>query len=164
MKMSQKFSWSCIVDAEAGLWWWRQRRRFRPSKRCASGPNTGSMILSESRLLRLPDQREPLLAALKRRNLLWFGYVTLHDILSKTIQHGTLAGGRCGSRQKKKNWTENSKGWTDQRTASTATGGPNQTKVEEVVCCNISHVPLPMINQAKRMNKRMIWKEAMLTA
>ena len=38
--------------------------------------------------------QEPLLATVKRRKLAWFGHVTGHDSLPKTILQGTLEGGR----------------------------------------------------------------------
>ena len=34
--------------------------------------------------------QKPLLATVKRRKLAWFGHVTCHDSLSKTILHGTV--------------------------------------------------------------------------
>ena len=37
--------------------------------------------------------QEPLLATVKRRKLAWFGHVTRHDSLSKTIFEDTLEGG-----------------------------------------------------------------------
>ena len=37
--------------------------------------------------------QEPLLATVMRRKLAWFGHVTHHDSLSKTILQGTLEGG-----------------------------------------------------------------------
>ena len=36
--------------------------------------------------------QEPLFAIVRRRKLAWFGYVTPHDSLSKTILLGTLEG------------------------------------------------------------------------
>jgi hypothetical protein len=42
----------------------------------------------------------------------WFGHVTRHDTLSKTIMQGTVEGGRRRGRQKK-NWQDNVKEWTD---------------------------------------------------
>ena len=39
------------------------------------------------------DPQKPLLATVKRRKLSWFGHVTLHDSLSKTILQATLEGG-----------------------------------------------------------------------
>ena len=47
---------------------------------------------------------EPLLATVVRRKLAWFGHVTHHDRLSKTILLGTLEGGR-----QRKCWTDNIK-------------------------------------------------------
>ena len=45
--------------------------------------------------------QEPLLATVKRRKVAWFGHVTRHDSLSKTIVQGTLVGGRRRGRQRK---------------------------------------------------------------
>ena len=59
----------------------------------------------------LVGQQEPLLATAKRRKLSWFGHVTRHDSLSKTILRGILEGGRRRSRQRKC-WMDNRKEWT----------------------------------------------------
>ena len=40
----------------------------------------------------LVGRQEPLLATVQRRKLAWFGRVTRHDSLSKTIIQGTLEG------------------------------------------------------------------------
>ena len=45
--------------------------------------------------------QQPLLATVKRRKLAWFGHVTRHDSLSKTILQGTSEGGRRRGWQKK---------------------------------------------------------------
>ena len=42
----------------------------------------------------LVGPQEPLLSIIKRRKLSWFGNVTRHDSLSKTILQGTVEGGR----------------------------------------------------------------------
>ena len=47
----------------------------------------------------------------KRRKLAWFGHVTRHDSLSKTILQGILEGGRRRGRQRKC-WMDNIKEWT----------------------------------------------------
>ncbi|GFS07612.1 5-HT4 receptor [Elysia marginata] len=52
-----------------------------------------------------------LLATVKRRKLAWFGHVTRHDSLSKTILQGTVEGKRRRGRQKKA-WCDNIKEWT----------------------------------------------------
>ena len=49
----------------------------------------------------LVGSQEPLLATVRRRKLAWFGHVTRHDSLSKTILQGTLEGGRRCGRQRK---------------------------------------------------------------
>ncbi|GFS00135.1 endonuclease-reverse transcriptase [Elysia marginata] len=46
------------------------------------------------------DPQEPLLATVKRRKLAWFGHVTRHDSLSKTILQGTVEGKRRRGRQR----------------------------------------------------------------
>ena len=55
--------------------------------------------------------QEPLLATIKRRKLTWFGQVTRHNSLPKTILQGTLEGGRKRGRQAK-SWLDNIKEWT----------------------------------------------------
>ncbi|GFR80155.1 endonuclease-reverse transcriptase [Elysia marginata] len=55
--------------------------------------------------------QEPLLATVKRRKLAWFGHVTRHDSLSKTILQGLVEGKRRRGRQKKA-WCDNIKEWT----------------------------------------------------
>ena len=52
--------------------------------------------------------QEPLLATIKRRKLTWFGHVTRHNSLPKTILQGTLEGGRKRGRQAK-SWLDNIK-------------------------------------------------------
>ena len=55
--------------------------------------------------------QEPLLTTIKRRKLTWFGHVTRHNSLPKTILQGTLEGGRKRGRQAK-SWLDNIKEWT----------------------------------------------------
>ena len=59
----------------------------------------------------LVGPQESLLATVKRRQLAWFGHITRHGSLSKTILQGTLEGGRCRGRQRKC-WMDNIKEWT----------------------------------------------------
>ena len=56
--------------------------------------------------------QEPLLATVRRRKLKWFGHVSRHDTLSKTILQGTVEGGRRRGRQRK-SWLDNIKDWTN---------------------------------------------------
>ena len=58
----------------------------------------------------LVGPQEPL-TVIKRWKLAWFGHVTYHDSLSKTILRGTLEGGwHCS--QRRKCWMDNIKEWT----------------------------------------------------
>lgn len=57
-------------------------------------------------------EQEPLLSTVKRRKMTWYGHVTRHTSLSKTIQQGTVEGNRGRGRQKKA-WMDNIKEWTD---------------------------------------------------
>lgn len=63
----------------------------------------------------LAGPQEPLLAIVKRRKLTWFGHVTRHNTLPKTILQGTLEGGRRRGRQVKC-WMDNIKDWTQMDT------------------------------------------------
>lgn len=60
----------------------------------------------------LVGPHEPLLATVKRRKLAWFGHVTRHNTLSKTILQGTLEGSRRRGRPRK-SWVTNIKEWTE---------------------------------------------------
>ena len=71
---------------------------------------TNDYVLTTVRNLVGPQQ--PLLATVKRRKLAWFGHLTRHNSLSKTILQGTVEGGRRRGRQRT-SWMENVKTWTD---------------------------------------------------
>ena len=60
----------------------------------------------------LAGGQQPLLATVKRRKLAWYGHVSCHDSLSKTILQGTVEGKRKRGRQRK-SWIDNIKEWTD---------------------------------------------------
>ena len=59
----------------------------------------------------LAGPKKPLLTTVKRRKLMWFGHVTRHNTLPKTVLQGTLEGGRRRGRQAK-SWMDNIKDWT----------------------------------------------------
>ena len=59
----------------------------------------------------LVGPQEPLLATIKRRKMIWFGHVTRHDSLCKTIMQGTIEGRRRRGRQRKC-WLDNIKEWS----------------------------------------------------
>ena len=56
-------------------------------------------------------QQENLLRIVKRRKLAWFGHISRHNSLAKTVLQGTLEGGRKRGRQVKC-WADNLKEWT----------------------------------------------------
>ena len=56
--------------------------------------------------------QEPVLATVKRRKLMWFGHISRHDSLCKTIMQGKVEGGRRRGRQRK-SWSDNIKDWTE---------------------------------------------------
>jgi hypothetical protein len=56
-------------------------------------------------------KQEQLLSVIKRRKLAWYGHVTRHDSLSKTILQGTVNGSRKRGGQRK-TWIDNIKEWT----------------------------------------------------
>ena len=66
----------------------------------------------------LAGKQEPLLAVVKRRKLAWYGHISRHDTLSKTIFQGTVEGKRSRGRPRK-SWSDNVKDWTNQPTART---------------------------------------------
>ena len=59
-------------------------------------------------------RQEELLSIVKKRKLEWFGHVTRHQTLSKTILQGTVPGARKRGRQRK-SWMENIRDWTGRR-------------------------------------------------
>ena len=59
-------------------------------------------------------KQEELLTTVKRRKLAWFGHVTRHQTLSKTILQGTVQGGRRRGRQRKQ-WMDNIRDWTGEK-------------------------------------------------
>ena len=65
----------------------------------------------QEKMKSLVGQQEPLLATVKRRKLQWFGHISRHNSLAKTIMQGTLAGQRTRGRPRK-NWQHNIVQWT----------------------------------------------------
>ena len=75
---------------------------------------------------RLAGPQEPLLAVVKRRKLSWFGHVTRHNTLPKTVLQGTLEGGRSRGRQPM-SWMDNVKEWTKMVTSTLIRKAENRT-------------------------------------
>ena len=59
----------------------------------------------------LAGDQESLLSIVKRRKLTWFGHVTRHDSLAKTIMQGFVEGTRRKGRPRKE-WMDNICEWT----------------------------------------------------
>ena len=68
-------------------------------------------------IISLAGPQEPLLATVKRQKLQWFGHVSRHNTLAKTILQGTLDGGRRRGRPRR-TWTDDIKIWTSRSMAS----------------------------------------------
>ena len=71
---------------------------------------------------RLVGPHEPLLSTVRRRESTWFGHVTRHNSLSKSILQGTLQSGQLRGRQRKC-WLDNIKEWTSVAISETARDG-----------------------------------------
>ena len=98
----------------------------------------------------LVSSQEPLLATVKRRKLAWFGHVTRHDSLSKTILQGTLeVGRRCV--QQRKCWMDNIKRVDIPAYARTAHNGLLLKGLEEDLCRTVPHIP-PTTQSVKGLN------------
>ena len=59
-------------------------------------------------------KQEELLSIIKMMKMAWFGHVTCHQTMSKTIFLGTVPGARKRGRQRKQ-WMDNIRHWTGQR-------------------------------------------------
>ena len=70
---------------------------------------TNESVKDQIRLM--AGRQEPLLTTVKKRKLKWYGHITRHNSLSKTILQGTIEGGRRRGRQRKC-WLDNIKEWT----------------------------------------------------
>ena len=68
--------------------------------------STSKISLVRSKINSLVGPQEPPLATVKRRKLAWFGHVTHHDSLSKTILQGTLKGGGDAGVSREQNHTQ----------------------------------------------------------
>ena len=71
---------------------------------------TNNFVLEQVTVLSGPQ--EPLLSIIKRRKLVYFGHVTRHDSIPKTVLQGTVEGSRRRGRQTK-NWMQNVREWTN---------------------------------------------------
>ena len=59
-----------------------------------------------------------ILSCVRERKLKWYGHLCRHTSLAKTVQQGTVAGGRSRGRPKKR-WHDNIKEWTGRTVGET---------------------------------------------
>ena len=103
---------------------------------------------AENKINFLVDLQEPFLAFIKRRRLAWFGHVTRHDSLSKTILQDTLEGRRRRGRQSKY-WMDNNTEWT----ATRASRRKDWEKISDESPLMLSPPPFPpTIQSVKGLN------------
>ena len=84
-------TWTLLADSEKGIQSFETKclRKFL----CISYLEHKTNEWTWSKINFLVGPQEPLLATGKRQKLAWFGHVTHHNSLSKTIPRGTFEGG-----------------------------------------------------------------------
>ena len=75
---------------------------------------------------------QDLLQIVKNRKLRWYGHVTRHQGLTKTILQGTVEGGRKQGRPRKR-WESNIKEWTGLNFAESQKAAQNREEWRRVV-------------------------------
>ena len=68
-------------------------------------------VFIRNRIIEIIGNFEPLLQTIKRHKLKWFGHISRHDNLCKTIMQGAVEGSRIRGRPKQK-WIDNIVKWT----------------------------------------------------
>ena len=96
-------------------------KRMRKLRISYSEHKTNDWGRSKINFLVGPQKR--LTATVKRWKLTWFGHVTRHDSLSKTVLQGTLEGGQHHGQQRKC-WTDDIKVWTSLPCQNCSRGPP----------------------------------------
>ena len=95
--------------------------------------------------------QEPLVATVMRMKLAWFGHVTRHDRLSKTILQGTFAVGRRRGRQRNC-WMDNIKKWTSLPMQDCSQGPPAEMTQKGSLLNRPSRLPDDPIGQGTELN------------
>jgi len=102
-------SWTLLADAERRIRTF-ETKSFRKLLRISYRDHrTNEFVQGE--IERLAGPYEPLLTTIRRRKLQWYGHVTRHNTLSKTIMQGVMEGTRRRGRPKK-SWDNNITQWT----------------------------------------------------
>ena len=115
----------------------------RPMKRCKARSTSLSL-------------QEHLLATDKRWKLVWFGHVTYHNSLSKTILQGTLEGWQCHGWQRKC-WMDNTSEWTSLPMPEVLTRASCKKRLEEDLCWINPHISPPPLPQLTQVVKGLNW-------
>ncbi|KAI8511673.1 hypothetical protein Bbelb_107730 [Branchiostoma belcheri] len=87
----------------------------------------------------LVGPQEAMMSTVRRRKLQWFGHLTRHNNLAKTILQGTLEGKRRRGRQKKV-WLDNIKDWTSLTVPQLLTAAQDR-RTWLYSCCKVCLVP-----------------------
>ena len=90
---------------------------------------------------------EHILTTIKRRKMSYFGHVTRHDSLHKTILQGSLRGKRRRGRTRK-DWNSNICKWSGMSQREVLDTAHNRKKWRKVCVSSSSHVP-PTINRSR---------------
>ena len=92
-------------------------------------------------------KQEPLLTTIKKKKMRWFGHVTRHSSLSKTILQGTVEGGRKRGRQRKI-WIDNIKQWSQMDMSTLLTSAQDRRGWRNL--CNSLSTGSPKLNTRDR--------------
>ena len=107
-------SWTLTADLEKRIQAF-EHKCFRKLLRISyTEHKTNEFVRQE--VIKYAGRHEPLLATVRQRKLAWYGHVSRHGSLSKTILQGTVDGKRLRGRPRK-SWLDNIKEWTNQPTS-----------------------------------------------
>ena len=118
-------TWTLLAESESRIQAFETKNLRKLLRISYKEHKTNEYVRSLVRTLVGPQ--EPLLATVKRRKLAWFGHVTRHDSLTKTILQGTVEGARRRGRPRK-NWTDNIKEWTNMTMPDLVTKTTNRSQ------------------------------------
>ena len=124
-------SWTLLADTERRIQAFEMRCLRKLLRITYLERKTNEYV--RDKIKSLVGPQEALLATVKRRKLQWYGHVTRHNSLSKTILQGTLEGGRRRGRQRK-NWPENIKEWTSLNTQDLLTAAAQRPVWRRISC------------------------------
>ena len=108
-------SWTLTADTERRIEAFENKSYRRLLRISYKDHKTNAYV--KEQITNSTGEQEPLLATIKRRKLAWFGHISRHNTLSKTILQGTVEGKRRRGRQRKI-WHDNIKEWTGSNLAT----------------------------------------------